>query len=155
MTDSQSVRMSWYRAHFGTCDQILLPVRKLLSESCSLLSMGCPLWWEDRSVIFSAICQWSEWQRTHNHILLSYLRLLSSLFVCFLTKSKLLYDWWSVSQYVSISSPLWKLWPDISSCRKVAVWKLQSTFYGAPSLTWEQVCSLQCSHSMVWVAQNP
>jgi hypothetical protein len=34
--------MSWCRAHSGTCDQILLPVGTLLSESCSLVSMGAP-----------------------------------------------------------------------------------------------------------------
>jgi hypothetical protein len=37
------------------------------------------------------------------------------------SKSKLLYDWRSVSQYVLMSSPLWDLWSDITSCRKVAV----------------------------------
>jgi hypothetical protein len=35
----------------------------------------------DGSAICSAICQWSESQRTHNHILLPHLRQLSSLFV--------------------------------------------------------------------------
>jgi hypothetical protein len=43
MTDSQSVTMSWCRAHYGICDQILLPVGRLLSESCGLVSVGCPL----------------------------------------------------------------------------------------------------------------
>jgi hypothetical protein len=37
------------------------------------------------------------------------------------SKSKLLYDWWSVSQHVLVSCPLWNLWPDITSCLKVAV----------------------------------
>jgi hypothetical protein len=36
MTDSQSVCMSWCRAHSGTCDHILLPVGRFLSESCRL-----------------------------------------------------------------------------------------------------------------------
>jgi hypothetical protein len=37
------------------------------------------------------------------------------------TKSKSCYDWWSISQYVLASSPLWNLWPDIIFCLKVAV----------------------------------
>jgi hypothetical protein len=36
---------------------------------------------EDGSVICSAICQWSDSRRTHNHTLLSHLRLLGSLCV--------------------------------------------------------------------------
>jgi hypothetical protein len=55
----------------------------------------------------------------------------------------------SVSQYVLVSSPLWDLWPDITSCRKVAVRKLRSCFCEAPSLTRGRVCSLQCNHSVV------
>jgi hypothetical protein len=41
-------------------------------------------------------------------------------------------------QSVSMSwyrAPLWDLRPDITSCRNVVVWNLQSCFYGAPSLT--------------------
>jgi hypothetical protein len=41
--------------------------------------LGRPLWGEDGSVICSAICQWSESRRTHNHTLLSHLRLLGSI----------------------------------------------------------------------------
>jgi hypothetical protein len=48
-TDGQSVSMSRCRAHSGTCDQILLSVRRLLSES--LVSVGRPLWREVGSVI--------------------------------------------------------------------------------------------------------
>jgi hypothetical protein len=59
-----------------------------------------------------------------------------------------------VSQYVLMSSPFWDLWPDITSCRKVAVRKLQSCFCGAPSLTRGRVCSLQCNRSIVRIAQN-
>jgi hypothetical protein len=40
-----------------------------------------PLWREEGSVICSAICRWSESQRTHNDTLPSHLRLLSSLSV--------------------------------------------------------------------------
>jgi hypothetical protein len=42
LTVSQSVSMSRYWAHSGTCDQILLSVRRLFSESCCLVSMGLP-----------------------------------------------------------------------------------------------------------------
>jgi hypothetical protein len=34
---------SWCRAHSGTCDQTLLPVGRLLSESCGLVFVGRPL----------------------------------------------------------------------------------------------------------------
>jgi hypothetical protein len=67
--------MSWCRAHSWTCDQILLPVGRLLSEICGLVSVGLPLWRGDGSAIFSVITQWSESSRTHNHTLLSHLRL--------------------------------------------------------------------------------
>jgi hypothetical protein len=50
-TGGQSVIMSRYRAHSGTCDQILLSVQRLLSESCCFVSVGRPLWREARSVI--------------------------------------------------------------------------------------------------------
>jgi hypothetical protein len=58
-----------------TCDQIVLPVGMLLSESYGLVSVGRPLWREDRSAVCSAITQWSESRRTRNHTLLSHLRL--------------------------------------------------------------------------------
>jgi hypothetical protein len=50
-TDIQPVGMSWCQAHSGTCDQMLLPFRGLLSESCCLVSVGHPLWREVGSVI--------------------------------------------------------------------------------------------------------
>jgi hypothetical protein len=62
------------------------------------------------------------------------------------------------SQSVRMSwywAPLWDLQPDITSFQNVAVWNLWSCFCGAPSLTRERVCNLQCNHSMVRVAQNP
>jgi hypothetical protein len=43
--------MSRCRTHSGTYDQILLSVRRLLSESCFLVSVGCPLWRKVESVI--------------------------------------------------------------------------------------------------------
>jgi hypothetical protein len=67
--------MSRYRAHSGTCDQILLSVRRLFSESCCLVSVERPLCREGGSAICSVITQWSESLRTRNHTLLSYLRL--------------------------------------------------------------------------------
>jgi hypothetical protein len=36
-----------------------------------------------------------------------------------LSKSKSHCDWWSVSQSVLVSSPIWGLWPHISSCMTV------------------------------------
>jgi hypothetical protein len=50
-TDGQSVIMSRYRAHSGTCDKILLSVRRLFSEICSLVFLRRPLWREVGSVI--------------------------------------------------------------------------------------------------------
>jgi hypothetical protein len=60
---------------------------------------------------------------------------------CSRSRSYFTTDDQSVSQYVFVSSPLWDLWPDISSCRKVAVWKLRSCFCLVPSLTRGCVCS--------------
>jgi hypothetical protein len=68
----------------------------------------------------------------------------------------------TVSQYVLVSSPVWDLWPDITSCLKVSVWKLLCCLYGEPSLKRGQVCSLQCSRSelvtilycLIWDSPN-
>jgi hypothetical protein len=43
-----------------------------LSEICGLVSVGHPLWREDRSEICSVITRWSESHRTRNHTLLSH-----------------------------------------------------------------------------------
>jgi hypothetical protein len=59
----------------GTCDLILLPHGRLLSQICGLVSVRRPLWREDGSVIYSVITQWSESLRTRNHTLQSHLRL--------------------------------------------------------------------------------
>jgi hypothetical protein len=67
--------MSIYRAHFGTCGQRVLPVRRLFYEICCLVSMGRPFWREDGSAICSVITQWSESRRNRNLTLLSHLRL--------------------------------------------------------------------------------
>jgi hypothetical protein len=58
----------------GTCDQILFPVRMLLSEICGLVSIERPLWREDGSAIYSVITQWSVLLRTRNNTILSHLR---------------------------------------------------------------------------------
>jgi hypothetical protein len=65
-TDGRSV--SQYVLFLFFCREITL-----------LFFLGRPLWREDGSVICSTICQWSESWRTHNHTLLSRLRLLGSL----------------------------------------------------------------------------
>jgi hypothetical protein len=65
---------------FGAHDQIFL-----FPFFCRKIALpfvlGRPLWREDGSAICSAICQWSEPRRTHNHTVLSHPRLLGSLSV--------------------------------------------------------------------------
>jgi hypothetical protein len=51
LTVSQSVRMSWCRAHVWTFDQILLPFQEFRSGICCPVSVGRPLWREARSVL--------------------------------------------------------------------------------------------------------
>jgi hypothetical protein len=63
---------------FGAHDQIFL-FPFFCRTIVLLFVLGPPLWREDGSVICSAICQWSESRKTHNHTLLSRLRLLGSL----------------------------------------------------------------------------
>jgi hypothetical protein len=65
---------------FGAHDQVLL-FPFFCRTIAVLFILGRPLIREDGSVICSAICQWSESWRTHNHTLLSHLRLLGSLSV--------------------------------------------------------------------------
>jgi hypothetical protein len=62
--------MAWYRARFGTCDQILLPVWRLLSCSCGAPSLR-------RGWVCSLQCNHSMVRVTQNrnHTLLSHLRL--------------------------------------------------------------------------------
>jgi hypothetical protein len=67
------------------------------------------------------------------------------------TRSKLLYDW----QSVLVSSTLVGLVTRYYFLSECCCLKFGSCFYGAPSLTRGRVCSLQCNHSMVRVAQNP
>jgi hypothetical protein len=74
LTVSQSVCLG-IEYPCATCGQILLPVGMLVTEICSLVSVGRPLWRENGSPIWSVITQWSGSLRTRNHILLSPLRL--------------------------------------------------------------------------------
>jgi hypothetical protein len=113
--------MPKYRAHSGTCDQILLSVRRLLSQSCCLVSLGCPLWRE----VGSVICH--------------------SQSVSILSQSHVTTDGQSVSQYAKVSNPLWDLWPDITFCPKIVVSNLLSCLYRVPSLTRGRVCHLSFS----------
>jgi hypothetical protein len=55
----------------------------------------------------------------------------------------------SVRQYVLVSSPLRDLWPDITFCPKVVVWKLLSCLCGTLSLTRGWVCHLSFSKQLV------
>jgi hypothetical protein len=124
LTVGQSVSMSWYRAHSGTCDQILLSVRRLFSETCCLVFLARPLSREVGSVICKS-------QSSHLSVEA--------------VKSKSHYNWRSASQYVRVSSPLWDLWPEITFCPKVVFSKLLSFLCGAPSLTRGRVCHLSIS----------
>jgi hypothetical protein len=49
-TDDQSASISWFRTHSGTCNQILLLVRRLMPEGCCLVFVGRLLWREVGSV---------------------------------------------------------------------------------------------------------
>jgi hypothetical protein len=122
LTVSQSVCLGVGHP-FGAHDQILL-FPFFCRKIALLFVLGRPLWREDGSVICSAIYQWSESRRTHNHTLLPHLRLHWGL------RSR--YDWRSVSQYVLTSSPAWDLRPDINSVRFCCV-----VFVGRP--LWREV----------------
>jgi hypothetical protein len=82
-TDVQSVIMSRYRDHSGTCNQILISVRRLLSESCCLVSVGRPLWREVGSVFSKSKYVSMSRHRAHSgtcdQILLSIRRLFSEI----------------------------------------------------------------------------
>jgi hypothetical protein len=111
--------MSWYRAPLWDLWPDVTSCRNVAVwnvRSC----LERPLWWEDGSAICSVITQWSESPRTGNHTLLSHLRLPQP------------GAWGQVTadgQLVSMSwyrAPLRDLWPDITSCRNVAVWNVRS-----------------------------
>jgi hypothetical protein len=79
LNDGQSAYQSWCRAPlwdpWPDFTFSILFFRKI----AMLFFLGRPLWREEGSVFCSTICQWSESRRTHNHTLLSHLRLLGSL----------------------------------------------------------------------------
>jgi hypothetical protein len=52
MTNGQSTSLSWCQAPICTPKTRFL----LLSDSCRFVDMGCPLWQEDRSVVYN--CHW-------------------------------------------------------------------------------------------------
>jgi hypothetical protein len=79
LTVSQSVCLGTGQP-FGAHNQILL-FPFYCWKIALLFVLGRPLWRKHRSVIYSANCQWSGSRRTHNHTLLSNLRLLGSLSV--------------------------------------------------------------------------
>jgi hypothetical protein len=79
LTASQSVCLA-FEHPFGAYGWIFL-FPFLCRKIALLFVLGRPLWREDGSVIYSAICQWPESRRTHSHTLLSHLRLLDSLSV--------------------------------------------------------------------------
>jgi hypothetical protein len=84
---SRSIRLGVGHT-FGANDQIFLFL--FFCRTIALLFvLGHPLWREDGSVICSAICQWSESRKTHNHTLLSHPRLLGSLSVSFYDSQEL------------------------------------------------------------------
>jgi hypothetical protein len=54
MTDGQSAFLSWYQATiWALCPLFLSLHRNYLQTIAVFWSMGCPLWWEDGSVIYS------------------------------------------------------------------------------------------------------
>jgi hypothetical protein len=66
--DWQSVNMSWYRVP-------LWDLRPDIISCQNVAVLTLPLWQEDGSGICSVTTQWSELLITHNHIMLSHLRL--------------------------------------------------------------------------------
>jgi hypothetical protein len=78
-TVSRPIRLGFGQP-FGAYDQIFLFLF-FCRTIAFLFVLGRPLWREDGSIICSAIYQWSESRRTHNHTLLFHLRLLGSLSV--------------------------------------------------------------------------
>jgi hypothetical protein len=162
--------MSSFRAQSGTCNQISIPVQRLLSESYCLVSVGLPFWREDGSAVYSVISQRSEWRRTRNHTSLSHPILAQHggpgsriyipqeqggpiippalRFSYFKVKIKVtlrLAVSQSVSQYVLVSSPLLDLWADTTFFPSVAVSKFLCCLWGVLSLTRGRVCRLSVS----------
>jgi hypothetical protein len=85
---------------------------------CGLVTVGRPLWREDGSAICSAITRWSELLGTRNHTSLSHLRPPQPGQSQSQSQSQSPCGWWSVSQYVLVSSPLWDFWPEFASLKE-------------------------------------
>jgi hypothetical protein len=132
LTVSQSVSMSCYRASLWDLRPNITSCRNVTVWNLRSCFSGAP------SLTRGWVC---NLQCNHSMVRVA------------VEVSKLLYDWQSVSMSWH-RAPLWDLRPDITSCRNVTVWNLRSCFSGAPSLTRGRICSLQCNHSMIRVAQN-
>jgi hypothetical protein len=115
-----------------------------LPGSCFLFILGRPLWREGGYLICSAICQWSDSQRIHNHTLLSHPSATTGLpFRRLLRTSEVEVTLQlTVGQSVSIS----RYQAHSTFCPKVVFWKLLSCLYGVPSLTRGRVCHLSFSN---------
>jgi hypothetical protein len=95
-----------------------------------------------RVVICSAICQWPESRRTHNHILMSHLRLLNSFFVAS-------YDWQGLgSKYYNppphgairwLQSDYTKLYPGISKYLKFSIKFSRPFLWSSGQGSWLQI----------------
>jgi hypothetical protein len=105
-------------------------VRSSLSSSCSSLT-----WTSfDLSLpkITNVICMWFD-----KYLLNSQ------------SRSNITTDGRSVSQYVKVSSPFWDLWPDITFCPKVVVWKLLFFF----NFNFNQQSEFTFYKLMLWLLQ--
>jgi hypothetical protein len=140
-----------------TFEQVLLPFKVFGSGICCPVSVGCPLWREAGTVLCksqsSHLIVWTFIINIfvfhtfiiniHYIIHIIYTRPLvvpawySSLLVLWRSRPK--------SGYVKVLNPLWDLWPNITSCPNVVVWKLLSCLCGAPSMTRGRVCHLSFS----------
>jgi hypothetical protein len=65
---------------------------------------------------------------------------------------KLYCDRRSVDHFVSVSGPLWGLWPDFTFS---LVWQVLVSSSRVPSLRRGRICSLRCNRSLVRVTQDP
>jgi hypothetical protein len=90
LTTIELLKSSWICDQRSVFQSVLvsgIPLRPMITlcsflscDSCFVL-VGRPLWWGDESVVCSAIGHKTESQWIHHRVLLSHLRLLSSLFV--------------------------------------------------------------------------
>jgi hypothetical protein len=105
-TVSRPIRLGVWHP-FGAHDQIFL--FPFFCRTIALLFvLGRPLWRENGSEICSAICQWSESWRAHNHTLLSHLRLLGYLSIASYDSQRLR---WKYSYLPPHGNPTWRARP--------------------------------------------